>query len=1404
MGPRVPMLHGLSDRIFNRPAPHSVALSVWKDWLPQRRGSIPEEPSTWPANVASRRSHLPGRRGVFVPEHLELPGRDSVPEESPIPAERELKSSLAEIVSRRSRLSPRASPYAGALGASPYAGALGASQGSIPEEPSTRLAEVASRKSRLPGGKGVEELPGRDSVLEESPIPAGWRPEAKPSGKAKADPNGEAEADPKGKAKAEADPKREGKANLLRQGSGLGMVRAQPTHHHSGGTKSKLPSFFPKLKLQKFKKNTSHRSGLLISGANTTKAESTSHRSLRFLRSPPHHIPLAQLQMPILACWLLCGAFAVFDSCFSTEVLPEGVYQLYLHEIITELHEEFPESSFLAFNFREGEKRSHFAEILCEYDVTVMDYPRQYEGCPLLPISLIHHFLRVCESWLLHGNQQNVILLHCERGGWPTLAFLLASFLIFRKLHSGERKTLESVYREAPKGLLQLLSPLNPFPSQLRYLQYVSRRNIIPEWPPLERAISLDCLILRAIPKFDNQNGCRPVVRIFGRNLISKGGLSTHMLFSLPKRGRSLRHYRQKDSDVIKIDVQCLVQGDVVLECIHLDLDPEREVMMFRVMFNTAFIRSNILMLNCDNLDILWDSKARFPKGFRAEVLFGDAESISPPKAPTAILNGEEKGGLPIEAFSRVQELFNGSEWVDGGDDAALWLFKQLSVLNDVRELSILRNRVTTHSSPVDSEEENNASSIADSLDFQDSEKAVNVKLDSASGANFLDDPSSQDSTSDEAPDPDLKHSEDQPLVPDIVDFARSPFGNGGQRHVNVASTPSDQEPVDTALSPGDQQPSVLSKYSPSLQQPDNVLSTNAPQPPAVSPPLYSSPPLPPPPPPLPALPFNATRGHPQPPPPPPPNSSNRGPPPPPPVPPPPPSFNSAKERPPPPPPPPPPPSPPLPSDCFENFNSGSPLPPPPPPVPSSLPFFNLDSPTPSAAITSRIPHPPPPPPPPLRPNASLSASRGDSSRSSILATTRGPPPPPPPPPSISTKGPPPPPPPPLPSMKSRPSSPAPPPPPLPPSIGITANKAPPPPPPPPSVQKPSVAARPPPPPPPPGAPRHGSVPPPPPQAPKPPSAPPPPMRRGSSPSPAPIPGAQTPPPPPPSTGRGRSSIHGRSRVAAGSIPPKKASLKPLHWVKVTRAIQGSLWADSQRQENQSRAPEIDISELESLFSAASASDGAGKGAVRRGSKITKPEKVQLVDLQRAKNCEIMLTKVKIPLPDVIVSSLILFPFPSLRNECSNVTPFQETLGMKSDLVSYHKFPKAETLEIWPNDLRLLLEIVLGLQNAILALDSSALDIDQVENLIKFCPTKEEMEMLKSKHSTPLPMPFANNLGLQLDYMRWVVKVLEDRRSNGSSSEAEEAETSSGTGNEVVDVPGGCGGVELADFSCRL
>ncbi|EYU29102.1 hypothetical protein MIMGU_mgv1a0004991mg, partial [Erythranthe guttata] len=796
----------------------------------------------------------------------------------------------------------------------------------------------------------------------------------------------------------------------------------------------------------------------------------------------------------------------VFDSCFSTEVLPEGIYQLYLHEIITELHEEFPESSFLAFNFREGEKRSQFAEILCEYDVTVMDYPRQYEGCPLLPLSLIHHFLRVSESWLSVGNCHNVVLLHCERGGWPLLAFVLASFLVFRKLHSGERKTLEMVYREGPRGLLQLLSPLNPFPSQLRYLQYVSRRNISPEWPPPERPLSLDCLILRAIPRFDGQKGCRPIIRVY---------VFIHVAMPI--------NFVQKDSDVIKIDIQCLVQGDVVLECVHFDMDPEREVMMFRIMFNTAFIRSNILMLNCENLDILWESKARFPKGFRAEVLFGDVESRSPSKVHTAMLNGEEKGGLPMEAFSRVQELFNGVDWVDSGDDAALWLFKQLTVLNDVKDLSMLR-RMSGYSSPLDSEEENNASSVADSLDFLDSEK-----VSAASEFNLLDDRSSMDSTFEEVSY--LRPFDDQ--VKPIMSTLTNP----------VLSMTTDDRPLDSLAS---------SESSKEVEVLNAEISAND----------------------SPTLQLSLQRS----------------------------------------------------SVSDSTTSSEVPSPPPPPPLPMS------------SNKTTTIPPPPPPPPPPLsafqvhphlrllhflvvvqpRPHLPPPPGRGSA-----------PPPPPPPPGRGSAPAPPPPPP-------GRGSAPAPPPPPP----GRGSAPAPPPP--------PGRGSGPVPPPPPPG---QGSAP----------AVPPPPPGHGSGIAPPPLPGGKSSSaPPPPSLGRGRGLPSARGRASTETRKSDEVDISEI-FVALSLHVHFKYLTF--------QAPEIDISELESLFSVATASDAANKAAGSRGSKVNKPEKVQLVDLRRAYNCEIMLTKIKIPLPDMI--------------------------------------------------------------NAILALDSSALDIDQVENLIKFCPTKEEMETLK-------------------------------------------------------------------------
>nr|CAB3454845.1 unnamed protein product [Digitaria exilis] len=106
------------------------------------------------------------------------------------------------------------------------------------------------------------------------------------------------------------------------------------------------------------------------------------------------------------------------------------------------------------------------------------------------------------------------------------------------------------------------------------------------------------------------------------------------------------------------------------------------------------------------------------------------------------------------------------------------------------------------------------------------------------------------------------------------------------------------------------------------------------------------------------------------------------------------------------------------------------------------------------------------------------------------------------------------------------------------------------------------------------------------------------------------------------------------------------------------------MWEQLQLNDDSQSVSEFDISELESLFPA------VVRKSERTKSLGSKPEKVRLIELRRANNAEIMLTKVKLQLSDLVSTAL--------------------------------------------------------------SLDQSSLDVVQVENLIKFCPTKEEMELLKN------------------------------------------------------------------------
>lgn len=201
----------------------------------------------------------------------------------------------------------------------------------------------------------------------------------------------------------------------------------------------------------------------------------------------------------------------------------------------------------MASNFWFGDKRSRISDILSEYGMTVMDYPQQYEGCPLLQLKMIHHFLKSCENWLSVEGQHNMLLMHCERGSWPVLAFMLAGLLLYRKIYIGEQRTLEMVYKQARRDFIQHFFPLNPQPSHLRYLHYITRQRGGPEWPLISRPFILDSIVLHVVPRFDADGGCRPYLIVHGQDS-SPGNKSAKVLYEMPNAKKHLQRYGQVTS----------------------------------------------------------------------------------------------------------------------------------------------------------------------------------------------------------------------------------------------------------------------------------------------------------------------------------------------------------------------------------------------------------------------------------------------------------------------------------------------------------------------------------------------------------------------------------------------------------------------------------------------------------------------------------------------------------------------------------------------------------------------------------------------------------------------------------------------------------------------------------------
>lgn len=416
---------------------------------------------------------------------------------------------------------------------------------------------------------------------------------------------------------------------------------------------------------------------------------------------------------------------AVFDCCFSTETMDQFKYKNYLDGIVLQLREQFADSPLMVLNFRD-EGKSLVSGLFSLYRITVKDYPCQYLGCPLLPLDIIIHFLRLSERWLMLEGKQNILLMHCERGGWPVLAFMLAGLLLYRKQYNGEQRTLDMVYKQAPKELLQMLTTLNPQSSHIRYLQYICRMDYELGTQPIP--FTMDCVILRGVPNFDGVGGCRPIVRVYGQDILT-ADKGRNVLATPFKAKKHVRRYRQADNIPVKLNVGSCVQGDVVLECLHVDDGLENERLMFRVMFNTFFIQSHILQLNFEDIDVSWDADHRFAKNFKAEVLFSEFDAESDVSTEIASDDDDDDCGDEIEVgstdeFFEAEEIFSNPDSHDVHKDAdTLSVASTDSTLSaEVRKVSPFSNLELMND--IDGSQESKTDDMSLSFEILNDEKA--------------------------------------------------------------------------------------------------------------------------------------------------------------------------------------------------------------------------------------------------------------------------------------------------------------------------------------------------------------------------------------------------------------------------------------------------------------------------------------------------------------------------------------------------------------------------------------------------------------------------------------------------------------------------------------------------------
>ncbi|CAI5727818.1 unnamed protein product [Peronospora effusa] len=263
----------------------------------------------------------------------------------------------------------------------------------------------------------------------------------------------------------------------------------------------------------------------------------------------------------------------------------------------------------------------------CTYfDNQVLEF--NFPGHPAPPLGLVFKICSSIENWL-QADDKNLAAIHCLTGKGRT-GTVIACYLAWVGQFSNAMESLEYVAEQRQTSVEKLT-----IPSQRRYIQYFN--NVMEGVKPRSSPLLLRRIIINTIPVFGERRvleqakdtstddgsetveGCCPYLQIF------KGGkLVFTTTWSDMEDGQGIQWASTGDGSV-SFNVNCMLQGDILIRCRHLT-DAGERISMFRGAFHTGYIPQGILRLTKAQLDGAC-SDSRFDQDFFVDLIFADVDA---------------------------------------------------------------------------------------------------------------------------------------------------------------------------------------------------------------------------------------------------------------------------------------------------------------------------------------------------------------------------------------------------------------------------------------------------------------------------------------------------------------------------------------------------------------------------------------------------------------------------------------------------------------------------------------------------------------------------------------------------------------------------------------------------------